>query len=195
MDCAVAAALSLDESTWEGGAALSSAASAPGRDRALVEAVREHEAVLRGIALRLCGNQADADDLVQETYERALRAFANYADRGNLRSWLATILNNLFIDRCRKAKRTPRSEAIDDEVAAPEVQAPPAWAQVTPVQITEALAQIGDEFRRVYELHSAGKSYDEISAEMSIPKNTVGTRLVRARKKLKEILSRRLEER
>jgi RNA polymerase sigma-70 factor, ECF subfamily len=186
MDCAVAAALTL-EPAWDNRAPVV-------RDRVLVAAVRDHEAVLRGIALRLCGNQADADDLVQETYERALKAFASYADRGNLRSWLATILNNLFIDRCRKAKRAPRTEGIDElEVATPEQPAPPAWAQVTPQQIGAALAQIGDEFRTVYELHTAGKSYDDIATQLKIPKNTVGTRLVRARKKLKEILSRDLE--
>lgn len=188
MDGVVAATLTLEESTWDGRAAVV-------RDRVLVDAVREHEAVLRGIALRLCGNQADADDLVQETYERALRAFANYADRGNLRSWLATILNNLFIDRCRKQKRTPRTEGIDKlEVPQPEPVSPPAWAQVTPAQIGAALDQIGDDFRRVYELHTAGRSYDEIATELAIAKNTVGTRLVRARKKLKEILSRGLDQ-
>lgn len=189
MDCAVAATLTA-EAAWDN----RPGSVQPGRDRVLVDAVRDHEAVLRGIALRLCGNQADADDLVQETYERALKAFASYSDRGNLRSWLATILNNLFIDRCRKARRTPRTEEIDElEVATPEQAAPPAWAQVTPAQIADALARIGDEFRSVYELHTAGRSYDEIAAKLKIPKNTVGTRLVRARKKLKEILSRDLD--
>src|SRR5262249_9675603 len=101
MDCSVAAALTL-EPAWDNRPPVV-------RDSVLVTAVRDHEAVLRGIAVRLCGNQADADDLVQETYERALKAFGSYSDQGNLRSWLATILNNLFIDRCRKAKRTPRS--------------------------------------------------------------------------------------
>jgi RNA polymerase sigma-70 factor, ECF subfamily len=158
-------------------------------ERAFAGAIREHEAVLRGIARRLCGNAADADDLVQETYEKALRALDRYADQGNLRSWLATILNNLFIDRCRKAKRAPRTEGIDElEVATPEPPAPPAWASVTAEQVHAALTKIGPEFRQVYELHAAGRSYDEIAKELGIPKNTVGTRLIRARKKLKELL-------
>jgi RNA polymerase sigma-70 factor (ECF subfamily) len=98
-------------------------------------------------------------------------------------------MNNLFIDRCRKTKRTPKTEGIDElAVAAPQPAAPPAWANVTGEQIASALDRIGPEFRRVYELHAAGKSYDEISGELKIPKNTVGTRLIRARKKLKEIL-------
>ena len=159
------------------------------REQAFAREVREHEAVLTAIARRLCTNAADADDLVQETYERALRSLERYEDRGNLRSWLASIMNNLFIDRCRKAKRTPQHEGIDElQVASPEPVAPPAWANVTTAQIRAALDRIGPEFRDVYERHASGLSYDDIARELGIPKNTVGTRLIRARKKLKEIL-------
>jgi RNA polymerase sigma-70 factor (ECF subfamily) len=146
-----------------------------------------------GLARRLCGNEADASDLVHDTYERALRAYDRYTDRGNLRSWLVAILNNLFIDRCRKARRTPRAEALDEvDVPAAEPDAAPAWASVTTAQIATALDAVGPEFRRVYELHAAGRSYDEIASELRIPKATVGTRLLRARKKLKESLLRSL---
>jgi RNA polymerase sigma-70 factor (ECF subfamily) len=159
-----------------------------------VSAVREHEAALTAIARRLCGNQADADDLVQETYERALKAWDRYSDRGNLRSWLAAILNNRFIDRCREARRAPRTEEIDDRaLPAPEPVAPPAWANVTPEAVQAALAEIGSTFRSVYELHVAGKSYDEIATELGIPKSTVGTRLIRARRKLKALLVENIE--
>jgi RNA polymerase sigma-70 factor (ECF subfamily) len=164
------------------------------RDATFVSAIREHEAALTAIARRLCGNQADADDLVQETYERALKAWDRYSDRGNLRSWLAAILNNRFIDRCREARRAPMTEEIDD-LPAPDPVAPPAWAHVTPEAIQAALARIGDTFRSVYELHVAGKSYDDIAAELGIPKNTVGTRLIRARRKLKELLLEDLGDR
>jgi RNA polymerase sigma-70 factor (ECF subfamily) len=127
------------------------------------------------------------------TRTSALRAWDRYSDRGNLRSWMVAILNNLFIDRCRKHRRTPRTEALDGlELAAPEPGAAPAWARVTAQQIDTALATLGPEFRRVYELHVRGRSYDEIAAELRIAKPTVGTRLIRARKKLKEALLREL---
>jgi RNA polymerase sigma-70 factor, ECF subfamily len=106
---------------------------------------------------------------------------------------MVTILNNLFIDRCRKTRRAPTTEAIEDlELAAPEVSAPPAWANVTEQQVNAALATLGAEFRRVYELHALGRSYDEIAHELKIAKPTVGTRLIRARKKLKEALLREI---
>ncbi|MGE5183151.1 MAG: RNA polymerase sigma factor [Acidobacteriota bacterium] len=163
-------------------------------ESAIATAVRAHEGLLLATARRLCGNAADADDLVHDTYERALRSWDRYADRGNLKSWLMAILHNLFIDRCRKARRDPKTEAIaEHEVAAPEPPpAPPAWAEVTPEQVARALDALGREFRAVYDLHAAGRSYDEIASELQIAKATVGTRLLRARKKLKEALLREL---
>ena len=181
------ALLTADEPAWDGRRAVTVA------ERVFTEAVREHESLLTAIARRLCGNDADAADLVHDTYERALRAWARYSDRGNPRSWLVAILNNLFIDRCRKHRRTPRTEALDNhELAAPEPGTAPVWSNVTDQQIATALATLAPEFRRVYELHVRGRSYDEIAAELSIAKPTVGTRLIRARKKLKEALLRDL---
>jgi RNA polymerase sigma-70 factor, ECF subfamily len=162
---------------------------------AFAAAICEHDALLRGLARRLCGNPADADDLVHDAYERALRAWGRYVDRGNLRSWLAAIVHNVFIDRCRKVKRTPRSEQVEQlELAAAEPPPPPRWAQVSNDAVAAALGELGADFRRVYELHALGRSYDEIASELGIARATVGTRLVRARKKLKESLLRELRE-
>lgn len=172
---------------WEGGRPVS------GVPTAFPEAVGAHDRALFVIARRLCGNDADARDLVHDTYEKALRCRGSYTDSGNLKSWLMTILHNLFIDRCRKARRAPRTDAIEDvDVAAPEPTVQPAWANVTAEQVARALAEIGAEFRVVYELHAGGHSYDAIAAQLGIPKATVGTRLVRARKKLKDVLVRDL---
>ena len=62
---------------------------------------REHEAVLRATALRLCRDVSDARDLVQDTFERALRGFHTWRPDTDGRAWLMRILHNLFIDRCR----------------------------------------------------------------------------------------------
>ena len=150
----------------------------------------EHRAVLHGIALKLCkGASAAADDLVQDTYVRALRARDRYENRGITRTWLVVILHNLFIDRCRRTKRARLTELVDIHVlAAPDPIAPPAWADVTPSQVGAAVARLSKELRGVFELHIAGASYDEIAAQLRIPKNTVGTRLLRARRKLKAAL-------
>jgi RNA polymerase sigma-70 factor, ECF subfamily len=144
---------------------------------------------LSTLARRLCGNPHDADDLVQDTIERALRAGERYAEQGARIGWLATILRNRFRDRCRTVRRhaTPTGEV--DQHAAPEPVAPAAWEHITATQVAEAIALLPRPFRRVYELHAMGLAYTDIARELDIPVNTVGTRLARARAKLKVILN------
>jgi RNA polymerase sigma-70 factor (ECF subfamily) len=156
--------------------------------------VREHEEALLRVARRLCGNDQDARDLVHDAYERALRNWDRYGEQGNVRGWLVAIMHNVFIDRCRTAKRRgPHAEIDTIEIAAPEPVAPPTWTKVDEQQVSRALQNLGAEFRQVYELHVQGKSYDEIAAELRIAKNTVGTRLLRARKKLREQLQHEID--
>ncbi|WP_275900328.1 RNA polymerase sigma factor [Pyxidicoccus trucidator] len=154
---------------------------------------REHEAALHATAMRLCGNATDARDLVQDTFERGLRNLARYKVGTDGRAWLLTILHHLFIDRCRSRTRERRAdvsaEDMEERIAAPEVEAAPAWASISPEQLREALEKIPEEFRTVYRLHALeNRSYVEIAERLGIPKATVGTRLIRARRKLKELL-------
>jgi RNA polymerase sigma-70 factor (ECF subfamily) len=158
--------------------------------------VRDHQAALEAFALKLCGNPPDAHDLVQDTFERALRKLATLQPGTNERAWLFTILHNLFIDRCRRKQRDPASANVAElDLPSPgEPEPPPAWTRLGAAEVRAAVAQLDDEFRRVYELHALeGRSYQEIAAALAIPQNTVGTRLLRARKKLKSILERTLE--
>jgi RNA polymerase sigma-70 factor (ECF subfamily) len=155
--------------------------------------VREHTAAHNATALRLSRNQADARDLVQDTLERALRSFHRYQQGTSCRSWLLTILHHLFIDKCRRGSRDRRAEpAALELVSVPAMEfaeEEPVWAKITPVDLRRALGQLPEEFRRVYELHALeGRSYNEIALALAIPKATVGTRLIRARRKLKKIL-------
>lgn len=164
----------------------------------LEQAVQDHGALLACIARRLCGNACDADDLVHDTYERALRGWHLYSDRRCVRAWLVAILQHRFIDRCRRARRRPPVAAIDDVKDADLVAAepePPERAAIAPETLEAALATVGDEFRRVYELRACGRSYDEIAAELGIAKGTVGTRLIRARERIRDALAAEAEGR
>jgi len=152
---------------------------------------REHRPLLLATARRLTGSDPDAHDLVQDTLERALRRFAQLPAGGNPRGWLFTILHNAFIDRCRsdRAQRATPVDQVEERLAVPDAGEPAAWEQVTPEQVKAAVAQLPEEFRAVYGLHAdERKSYEEISRALGIPKATVGTRLMRARRRLKEIL-------
>lgn len=164
-------------------------------ERKLQAALREHRASLCRAARALCGNQADADDLVHDVYERALRSAVRSAAHQNLRAYLHSILRNLFIDRCRRARTRPRPMSLDDaEFTAPVAEEPgAAWQDLTAQQVSEALAELPLEFRIVFELHVFEHlRYGEIARRLDLAPATVGTRLLRARLRLRAILLRKL---
>ena len=154
------------------------------------EQVSDYEGVLFARAMRLARSQSDAWDLVQDTYERALRGQASFRPGTNLRLWLMTIMYNLFLDRCRKQTREPRAMAIDEgDIPNPEADVPEPWESITSEQVHAAVADLEGPFREVYELRLISNcSYDEIADKLTIPRSTVGTRLLRARQKLKNRL-------
>ena len=160
------------------------------RDGMQDEMASRYEPVLYARAMRLLRNRSDAMDLVQDTYERALRGKGTFQPGTNLRHWLMTILYNLFLDRCRRQGREPRALCLDDhDVASPEPEAPEVWETITEEQISAALAGLERPFREVYELRLLDNcSYDDIAHRLTIPRSTVGTRLMRARHKLRETL-------
>jgi RNA polymerase sigma-70 factor (ECF subfamily) len=152
--------------------------------------VREHEAAMRAFALRLCRDPADASDLVQSAFERALRRWATFTPGTSARAWLFSILHNAFIDRCRRQAAGPRTACLEEvDVPAPPPSERSAWAEITPEQVSAAVARLEPEFLAVYRLHAdEGLSYQQIGARLGIPVNTVGTRLARARRKLRALL-------
>ena len=161
--------------------------------RSFEQLVREHEPALRAFALRLCGSEADASDLVQDCLERAYRRFDSFVHGSNSLSWFFAILHNAFIDRCRHRRVARQVEPIEDlDVAAPEPIDPPRWADITPEQVLAAVARLSGEFRIVYEMHAESMSYKEISDRLGIPLNTVGTRISRARARLRALLEESL---
>ena len=154
----------------------------------------EHEPQLRAVALRLTGNAADAADLVQDCFERAFRNYDKLEPGTNPRAWVVTILHNMFIDRCRRGRREPLRVAVEDvALAAPEPanDPDPVWATLTAEDLRGALAQLDADFRDVYRMHALeNRSYKEIATALGIPSATVGTRLSRARDKLRRLLAR-----
>src|SRR2546427_7556891 len=81
---------------------------------AFAEQAMEHMASLYTAALRMTRNPADAEDLVQETYLKAYRAFGSFQQGTNLKAWLYRILTNTFINSYRSRKRRPEQTEIED---------------------------------------------------------------------------------
>jgi RNA polymerase sigma-70 factor (ECF subfamily) len=159
------------------------------------EHVLPHRAALRMMALTLCKSDDVADDLVQDTLVRALRSFRP-GEIGNVRGWLFAILHNLFIDQCRRGRHAAAPLPADIVAPVEEPATHPAWASVTSEELARAVRALDEEFRVVFQLFEVERrSYDEIAARLGIPKATVGTRLSRARRKLRDaLLARRGQE-
>jgi RNA polymerase sigma-70 factor (ECF subfamily) len=144
------------------------------------------------VAERMCGNTADAEDVLQETFLRAVRHGIPPEVR-NAAAWLTTMLKNAIVDHCRKNKRRPSHESITEhhngltqlEPDGPE----PAWGDITIDDIRDALEAIEPVYSEVYRLHTfEDRSYEQIAQQLGILRVTVGTRLNRARRKLREVL-------
>lgn len=148
-----------------------------------------HEPMLRATARHLCRKAWETDDLVQDTFERALKHLeAGRTPPTQMRPWLASILRNAFIDRIRRKAVT--FEPIEDP-AQPETEAAPPWANVTIEEVREALARIDEHLRLAFDLHYLqGLRYREVAKRLGIADNTVASRLFRARTALREELSR-----
>ena len=146
---------------------------------------------LRRRALALTRNQADADDLVQDTLERALRAVPQLRPGSNVTAWLNTLMSHRFIDGWRVARRMrPLDAAV--QVPAPEREAPPPWSQITPAEIDASIDELpATTARLVRYRYYQGMSYDDISRRLGVTVDTVGTRLFRARRRLQVILAAR----
>ena len=146
------------------------------------------------LALRWCGNRADARDLLQDTYERAARQGVP-TDLRSPRSWLVAIMHNVFVDRCRSASRQPAIEPLDDSHSAPGESCEPTWSRLGLDDIRAALADLAPAHREVFELHVfEAWPYERVATHMAIQRITVGTRLCRARRKLRDVLARRFPQ-
>jgi RNA polymerase sigma-70 factor (ECF subfamily) len=171
---------------------MEAARSTPPGPPIMTTLVRDHLAVLEAQAQKLCKNRADAHDLVQDTIERALRYLSSGQTVASERGWLLTILHNQFRKKCQSQRRHP-TEPLEAalEPAADEPEPPPAWIEISREQLELAIAELDPRFATVFRLHALdGWDYRQIAAALGIPASTIGTRLLRARKKLRDVLIR-----
>ena len=165
------------------------------------EALELSEQVYR-VARRLVGSRDDAEDLVQQTYERAFRSWRQYTPGTNLRAWLLRILTNLNIDRGRRQQRSPQTTSIDEagdyflynrlEASAPDGNADSerVLERLSQDSIVDALADVPHDFRDVIVLVDIGEfAYADAAQILDIPIGTVMSRLHRGRRILKKNLA------
>jgi len=158
---------------------------------------------LYSAALRMTRNPSDAEDLVQETYLRAYRAFETFRDGTNLKAWLYRILTNTFINQYRAAKRRPERADLDDvedlylyrrlagngaSLGGPTPENE-VLDRIPDDAVKEALESLPEQFRMAVLLADVeGFSYKEIAEIVDVPIGTVMSRLHRGRKLLQKRL-------
>jgi RNA polymerase sigma-70 factor (ECF subfamily) len=166
------------------------------------EALELSDQVYR-VARRLVGSREEAEDLVQQTYERAFRAWRQFTPGTNLRAWLLRILTNLNIDRGRRQQRSPQTTSLDTEAGdyflynKLESQVPEenpdeerVLDRLSQDAVVEALADVPHDFRDVIVLVDIGEfSYADAAQILDIPIGTVMSRLHRGRRILKKNLA------
>jgi len=151
---------------------------------------------LYNFARWLVHNSSEAEDLVQETYLKALRSFASFQPGTNFRAWMFRILRNTFLSSCSTLDRR-MTVAVDSEEDFPTSSATSATPESLLIQRSgieacrQAIEQLPVIFREVILLCDVeDASYQEIAEILSIPMGTVMSRLSRARKAVRDSLRR-----
>lgn len=165
------------------------------KQRAFESEALVHTDLLYNFALRMSGNAADADDLVQETYLKAYRFWDRYEPGTNIRAWLFRILKNSYINRYRKESKEPNTVDYDeisnfyalirDESADPNDLQEAVFGNLLDDDVSSAVSNLPEDFRTVVILCDIeGLTYEEIAQFVDCPLGTVRSRLHRGRKLL-----------
>jgi len=158
--------------------------------------VLPHLDLMYRVALRLTGDAANAEDLVQDSVLKAFRAWGSFRQGTNARGWLLTIVRNTFINDYRRRRRTPVQ--VDIDIAEPYAlvhdqpgQDPEGefFNALVDDRILAAIDALPEEFREVVVLSDIeGFGYAHIADTLGVPVGTVKSRLSRARRQLQGVL-------
>jgi RNA polymerase sigma-70 factor (ECF subfamily) len=148
---------------------------------------------LRRYARALTGNSHCADDLVQDTLERALNKHQLWHRGSRLRPWLFTIMHNLFINQVRRSSSQPPIQELDDNIRDHGDNPESQWSFQ---HLQASIGKLPDEQKQVFLLVSLeGFAYEEVAGIMDIPVGTVMSRLSRARDRLRQLLTEQQQTR
>ena len=150
---------------------------------------------LYNFARWLTHDTAEAEDLVQETYTKALRGFSSFQAGTNFRAWMYRILRNSFLSSRTGLKTMVALNGEVDEVVLPAENTTPESILIQQADrevVQQAMAELAVPFREILLLCEVEEmSYQEIAETLAIPAGTVMSRLFRARKALRNIIGKK----
>jgi len=153
--------------------------------------VETYETSVYRLALRMCGNSHDAEEVAQEAFVAAWKGLPSFRGESKFSSWLYQLTSNAAIDFLRREKRHRGATPIEDEVelAAPGTPQQAAEEAELRQALQQALAQLTPEHRQIFLLRQMQQmSYEEIGRLLGLESGTVKSRLSRAKKQLRQIL-------
>lgn len=144
---------------------------------------------LYGYALRLTGNNMEAEDLVQETVFRAYKNLNSYHDGSNFKAWMNTIMRNMFINNYRKQKQREATGAMENyTLEKGQFVLNEGYHNLRQDEFLGALRKLDEIYLRPLLMVGEGYQYEEMAKSLNIPIGTLKSRIHHGRKKLRKIL-------
>lgn len=148
---------------------------------------------LHGFAMGFTRDTQDAEDLIQDTFIKALRYRDHFREGTNIKGWLYTIMRNIFINNYKRKKfQNTILDTTENQFylnAGQPAAHDTVTSRIAEKDIRSAIEGLKPEFRVPFNMFVEGFHYDEIAAHLDIPMGTVKSRIFHARKKLGAALS------
>lgn len=156
--------------------------------------VETYETSVYRLALRMCGNSHDAEEVAQEAFVAAWKGLPSFRGESKFSSWLYQLTTNAAIDFLRREKRHRAAVPIEDEPepATPDTPQQAVEADEVRRALQQALDALTPEHRQIFLLRQMRQlSYEEIGRLLGLEAGTVKSRLSRAKKQLRENLTQK----
>ena len=154
--------------------------------------IHQHSSFLRILALKLTRHSEDAEDLIQETFYKAIKNQDRFKEGTNLKGWLYTILKNTFINNYRKKRnQNTYSDDTENQFLIGSMASSRSTEADSPAELThimENIETVEKSYLDAFMMYFNGYKYEEIAKEMDIPLGTVKSRIFLARRKMMEKL-------
>lgn len=160
------------------------------------ETVASHGETLYARALWLTRDKNAAADLLQDTFERAIRRGGQNVSSTSILPWLTTVMTNRFRDERRAEKvrrRIGDNDGVLQNLAGMGEECRALWRFVSDETVADCIHRLPQWMQDMLRLHLAGAAYAELSAHFEIPVSTVGTRMLRIRQRLGKHLREELK--